>query len=79
MEAEYSSIMLLMGDRGCGKTSALANWVQDFKQTCPEVKTFSHYVGSSSKSTDVIAFMRRCTLEMREEFPNVGGEHFPSF
>lgn len=73
MEALYQSILLLTGDRGCGKTSVLSNWVKEFQGEETDVKVFSHYVGSSARSTDVITFMRRCTLVMRKEFPEAGG------
>lgn len=67
----YTSINVLVGDRGCGKTSVLANWVKQFKEEHPGIKLFSHYVGSSSTSTDIAAMMTRCTGEMREEYQNV--------
>ena len=66
----YKSVLLLTGDRGCGKTSVLANWVQEFS-TRDEPKVFAHYVGSSALSFDVMCFMRRCTVEMRDKGPQI--------
>ena len=64
--------MVVKGDRGMGKTTLVANWVKKFAHDNPEVKVFSHFVGSSGRSRDVAMFLRRCTAELREEYLKEG-------
>ena len=66
------SLMVVKGDRGLGKTTLVANWVKKFAHDNPEVKVFSHFVGSSGRSRDVAMFLRRCTAELREEYLKEG-------
>ena len=56
-----------MGERGCGKTSLLANWIKEFAEERPDIKVFSHFIGSSAISIDVAALMRRCVQVLRKE------------
>nr|XP_054750859.1 uncharacterized protein LOC129256719 [Lytechinus pictus] len=62
------SIVTLIGERGCGKTSLVANWVKQFQGSHPDIKVLAHYVGSSALSTDICSFLRRVTFELRGEF-----------
>ncbi|XP_072180512.1 tetratricopeptide repeat protein 41-like [Diadema setosum] len=64
----YKSIITLAGERGCGKTSLVANWVWEFQSSHPNVKVLAHYVGSSALSTDIRSFLRRVTYEMRCQY-----------
>ena len=58
-----------MGERGSGKTALVANWVKDFKEEHGhDVKMFSHYVGSSAQSADIMSLLRRCTVSMRDDY-----------
>nr|XP_006820707.1 PREDICTED: uncharacterized protein LOC100366770 [Saccoglossus kowalevskii] len=66
--AKYKSVFVVTGDRGCGKTSILSNWVKEFRDNNRDIKVLTHYVGASSISTDVTSFMRRATYELREEY-----------
>lgn len=59
---------MLVGERGCGKTSGVANWVKEFSDENPGVKIYAHYVGSGALSGDVGALMRRCSQELRGEY-----------
>ncbi|XP_022099088.1 uncharacterized protein LOC110983816 isoform X2 [Acanthaster planci] len=63
-----SSILTLVGERGCGKTAIVANWVQHFKKSSPGLRVLAHFVGSSALSTDITSFLRRVTYELRGEF-----------
>ncbi|XP_033120018.1 putative tetratricopeptide repeat protein 41 [Anneissia japonica] len=69
-DTEPVSLMMLVGDRGCGKTAFLANWVKHFQAHNPGMKVLSHYVGSSALSSDITSFMRRVTFELRENYSN---------
>ncbi|XP_066561328.1 tetratricopeptide repeat protein 41 isoform X2 [Amia ocellicauda] len=62
---EEKSILLLCGARGCGKSSLVASWLQDFTKKNPRVVVVPFYVGASSTSTDVRSFLRHCTLYLR--------------
>ncbi|XP_019634220.1 PREDICTED: uncharacterized protein LOC109477408 [Branchiostoma belcheri] len=64
----YQSILMLVGERGCGKTAMVANWVKNFTSSTADIVVVSHYVGASAESTDVGSFLRRCTQELRNEF-----------
>ena len=59
-----------VGERGCGKSSLVANWVKHISSSYPEVPVIPHFVGSSTYSYDVTNFMRRCTKELRLHFLN---------
>ncbi len=77
MERSSGSVLALVGERGSGKTSILANWLRDFQERyCGKVKVVSHFVGSSAHSTDVVALMKRCTEELREEYADYGGTKY---
>ena len=67
-EAKFQSIKLLVGDRGCGKTSALANWVSEFTRDHPEILVLTHFVGSSARSYDITSCMRRFIVKLRGDF-----------
>ncbi|XP_038054126.1 tetratricopeptide repeat protein 41-like isoform X2 [Patiria miniata] len=62
------SILTLVGERGCGKTAIVANWVKHLKKSYPGLRVISHFVGSSALSTDITSFLRRVTYELRGEF-----------
>ncbi|KAL4226385.1 hypothetical protein ACF0H5_014369 [Mactra antiquata] len=64
----YKSILVLKSDRGMGKTSLVANWVKQFTAENPEIKVISHFVGCNGQSRDITSFMRKCILELREEY-----------
>ena len=67
-------MLLLVGERGCGKSSVIANWYRNFEGSHPEVTVITHFVGSSAHSTDLHSVMRRFTEEIRNEYPDVIGE-----
>ena len=69
------SIVTLIGERGCGKTSLVANWVKEFQSSHPDIKVLAHYVGSSALSTDIRSFLRRVTFELRGEFGGLYVKH----
>ncbi|KAJ8301148.1 hypothetical protein KUTeg_020135 [Tegillarca granosa] len=67
-DAKYKSMLLLQGDRGCGKSTLIANWLHRFMIDFPNVKVIYQYIGSSAKSRDIAIFMRRCIEELRTEY-----------
>ncbi|XP_041113150.1 putative tetratricopeptide repeat protein 41 isoform X2 [Polyodon spathula] len=73
-DIERKAIFLLYGDRGCGKSSMVSSWLKSFRQNHPSQLVISHYVGSSSSSTDVRSFLRRCITELRCDYFGIEDE-----
>lgn len=61
----YKSILLLSGERGCGKTTLLANWVNDFKSKYPGLLMIPYFVGSTCESSDIMSVIHYFILELR--------------
>ncbi|MCB0713872.1 MAG: tetratricopeptide repeat protein [Ignavibacteriae bacterium] len=62
-----SSPLLLYAPSGAGKSALLANWVDRFRQSHPEVFTVEHYVGIGG-GRDQIGWMRRVVAEIKERY-----------
>jgi Tfp pilus assembly ATPase PilU len=72
--------LILMGPPGCGKSAALANWIESRKQAKNANKSrlsslnpkeefvFWHVVGCSRQSTFVGHMLNRLMTELREHF-----------
>ena len=56
------------GESGCGKSTVIAHWLNQFTSSHPHVVTIPHFVGSDSGSNDITNFMRRCTSELRLQY-----------
>ncbi|XP_064864331.1 tetratricopeptide repeat protein 41-like isoform X2 [Oncorhynchus nerka] len=59
------SIFLLCGERGCGKSSLAARWLQEFRKKNPRIPAIPHFCGISSSSVDIRSVLRRITTELR--------------
>eukprot|EP00063_Salmo_salar_P033918 XP_014008753.1 PREDICTED: tetratricopeptide repeat protein GNN-like isoform X4 [Salmo salar] len=59
------SIFLLCGERGCGKSSLAARWLQEFRTKNPRIPAIPHFCGISSSSVDIRSVLRRITTELR--------------
>ena len=68
VEIKYKSVLSVYGDRGCGKSTLIANWIKKFKSDNPEIKVIHQYTGACAKNTDIAYFLRRCIQELRYEF-----------
>ncbi|XP_067906406.1 putative tetratricopeptide repeat protein 41 isoform X2 [Heterodontus francisci] len=73
---QYKSVLLLCGEKGCGKSTVICNWLKYLMQKNPSVLVITHFVGSSSASHDIMSFLRRCTLKLRHEY--FGAEDYPN-
>ncbi|KAL7828115.1 hypothetical protein AOLI_G00312670 [Acnodon oligacanthus] len=62
------SILLLAGERGCGKSSLAAWWLQNFRKRKPRVPVIPYFCGTSTPSKDVRSMLRQCTAELRKIF-----------
>ncbi|CAO2581302.1 Tetratricopeptide repeat protein 41 [Lemmus lemmus] len=51
----YKSILLLSGERGCGKSTLIASWVSNFRNKYPEVLMIPYFVGSTCESSDIMS------------------------
>ncbi|XP_048463593.1 tetratricopeptide repeat protein 41 isoform X2 [Rhincodon typus] len=69
------SVLLLCGEKGCGKSTVICNWLKYFTQTNPCILVITHFVGSSCASHDIMSFMRHCILKLRHEY--FGAEDHP--
>lgn len=68
VDIKYKSILAVYGDRGCGKSSLVANWIRRFKSEHPQIRVIHQYSGSCPKNTDIAYFLRHCIKELRYEF-----------
>uniref|UniRef100_F1LQV7 Tetratricopeptide repeat domain 41 n=1 Tax=Rattus norvegicus TaxID=10116 RepID=F1LQV7_RAT len=59
------SILLLCGERGCGKSTLIANWVDDFKSRHPGVLMVPYFVGSTCESCDIMSVMHYFIMELQ--------------
>ncbi|XP_016299466.1 tetratricopeptide repeat protein 41-like [Sinocyclocheilus anshuiensis] len=68
------SILLICGERGCGKSTLAAWWLRSFCRQNPDVPVISHFCGTSTSSTDVRSMLRQCTAQLRRahysDFPD---------
>ncbi|GFR62431.1 tetratricopeptide repeat protein GNN [Elysia marginata] len=65
-------ILMLVGDRGVGKSSMAAKWLTDFKDEnsseAAGIAVISHFVSASNNSTDLVNFIRHCIVKLREAY-----------
>ncbi|XP_050964483.1 tetratricopeptide repeat protein 41 [Labeo rohita] len=70
------SILLICGERGCGKSTVAAWWLQSFCRQNPDIPVFSHFCGTSTSSTDVRSMLRQSTAQLQRahygDFPDCG-------
>ncbi|KAI7791996.1 putative tetratricopeptide repeat protein GNN-like [Triplophysa rosa] len=59
------SVLLVCGERGCGKSTLAAWWLQTFCRENPDVPVISHFCGTSTSSTDVRSMLRQLTGELQ--------------
>nr|KAG5698167.1 hypothetical protein BaRGS_030530 [Batillaria attramentaria] len=66
---KYQSILLLSGDRGAGKSVALAHWLKDIAQDKFHGLCLIHsLVGVSPGNGDIAVFLRQCVRDLRKQF-----------
>ncbi|KAL1775383.1 tetratricopeptide repeat protein 41 isoform X1 [Sigmodon hispidus] len=61
----YKSILLLSGERGCGKSTLIANWVNYFKNKHPGVLMIPYFVGSTCESSDIMSVIHYFIMELQ--------------
>ncbi|XP_038170673.1 tetratricopeptide repeat protein 41-like isoform X5 [Arvicola amphibius] len=61
----YKSILLLSGERGCGKSTLIANWVSDFRNKHPGVLMIPYFVGSTCESSDIMTVIHYFIMELQ--------------
>lgn len=58
----------VLGDSGAGKTALLANWIEHYSAIHPDDFIISHFIGSTSQSTNWDAMLRRFMGEFKKRF-----------
>ncbi|KAM4748833.1 putative tetratricopeptide repeat protein 41 [Rhinophrynus dorsalis] len=76
--AELKSILVLNGDRGCGKSTLVAKWLSLFRSNNPTVTVIPYFIGSSGASSDVMSFMRHCITVLQCEYFGIHSEDVSS-
>ncbi|KAK9975769.1 hypothetical protein ABG768_021003 [Culter alburnus] len=68
------SILLVCGERGCGKSTLAAWWLRAFCRQNPDFLVIPHFCGTSTSSTDVRSMLRQCTAQLQRahygDFPD---------
>ncbi|XP_056430506.1 putative tetratricopeptide repeat protein 41 isoform X2 [Hyla sarda] len=59
------SILLLHGERGSGKSTAIAKWLHSFKESSHNISVISFFVGSSGQCDNIMDFMRHSIILLR--------------
>ncbi|XP_074082830.1 putative tetratricopeptide repeat protein 41 isoform X2 [Macrotis lagotis] len=59
------SIFLLSGERGCGKSTLIASWVNSFRERNPDTLVIPYYVGSSCDHSDIMSVMHYFITELQ--------------
>ncbi|XP_060233830.1 tetratricopeptide repeat protein 41-like isoform X5 [Meriones unguiculatus] len=62
----YKSILLLSGERGCGKSTLIGNWVSYFKKKYPGVLLIPYFVGSTCESSDIMSVIHYFIMELQD-------------
>ncbi|KAL0610962.1 putative tetratricopeptide repeat protein 41 [Plecturocebus cupreus] len=61
----YKSILLFSGERGCGKSTLIANWVNYFKKKHPSMLMIPHFVGSTCESSNIMSVLHNFITELQ--------------
>ncbi|XP_036615951.1 putative tetratricopeptide repeat protein 41 isoform X1 [Trichosurus vulpecula] len=59
------SILLLSGERGCGKSTLIASWVNSFRERNPDALVIPYYIGSSCDRSDIMSVMHYFITELQ--------------
>jgi telomerase protein component 1 len=59
-----SNIMLITGEPGCGKSSLMARFTEEFMREHPDVIVIPHFVGASPNSTSLRLMLKRLCLRL---------------
>ena len=58
--AAVKQVLVLVGERGSGKSSVLAQWAHHFRLEYNFLPVFTHHIESGAPADDVRVLMRRC-------------------
>eukprot|EP00741_Cyanophora_paradoxa_P016697 tig00020934_g16126.t1 len=62
---QYSNILVVQGESGCGKSALLANWAERWAQSNQTDLTIMHFLGGSDKSAYISSIFRRVGEEVK--------------
>ncbi len=60
------SCLLISGASGTGKTSMVANWTEEYRQTYPDDNVFIHFIGSTPLSSDIENLLWRLLGDLKD-------------
>ncbi|XP_030741710.1 putative tetratricopeptide repeat protein 41, partial [Echinops telfairi] len=63
----YKSILLVSGERGCGKSTLIANWVNYFRKKHPRMLMVPYFVGSTCESSDIMSVIHYFITELQDK------------
>ncbi|XP_075409318.1 putative tetratricopeptide repeat protein 41 [Tenrec ecaudatus] len=63
----YKSILLVSGERGCGKSTLIANWVNYFRKKHPRMLLVPYFVGSTCDSSDIMSVIHYFITELQDK------------
>nr|XP_020007961.1 putative tetratricopeptide repeat protein 41 [Castor canadensis] len=63
----YKPILLLSGERGRGKSTLIASWVNYFKNKHPNTLMIPYFVGSTCESSDIMSVIHYFITELQHE------------
>ncbi|KAL6069903.1 DUF4062 domain-containing protein [Balamuthia mandrillaris] len=58
--------IVVVGESGSGKSALVCNWATQYKKAHPQQLVITHYIGSTSSSTDLARLLRRVMSEIKE-------------
>ncbi|MFH2057647.1 MAG: tetratricopeptide repeat protein [Pseudomonadota bacterium] len=61
-------LLVVLGESGSGKSALLANWIAHYQKKYPDTFLLTHFIGSSTDSTDTIAMLRRIMQEIKDRY-----------
>jgi tetratricopeptide (TPR) repeat protein len=74
------SLLIISGESGAGKSTLIANWTEEYQKKNPDVTLITHYVDSTSSSTDYYGMLRRilrlinAKFDLQIEIPKQSGD-----
>ncbi|OCT88757.1 tetratricopeptide repeat protein 41 [Xenopus laevis] len=69
-----TSVLVLYGDQGCGKSTIAAKWLHSVRKNNPDVTVISYFVGSSGRSSNIMSFMRYCITVLQCQYFGIQAE-----
>ncbi|XP_063783855.1 putative tetratricopeptide repeat protein 41 [Pseudophryne corroboree] len=66
--SDVKSILLLHGERGSGKSTAVAKWLTSYRRCYPDVTVIPYFVGNSGRRDNIMCFMQHCIILLQCDY-----------